>query len=390
MTTALSEEPPNRKIAALLGNGVSIAFNPGLALSKINAGIRARLNEDVPDGDPAAVLTEAANKIDTGDPYIDFESLLGPLDQQHDFIAMMAEYARIIGKTDETAAEHLKASAQFVRDVRRTGTSFALEIIDAQSRASWDRMEGLTGFVTGLRAAAGGQRLTIANLNYDSLVMACLSDGYSGEFCDLARGYGASFFEVLHGVQWVGHPLRQIADFPPTRKTRLIHLHGSLTWLKQPGSGLIYRFRTEDLRMYDFWEKWRDGETDWQPVVVLTNQTAKTEVVKEQPYALAYSVTEESLIESDRWLIAGYSFRDECVNEMLARAWKARVRKPDILVIGHGDSPSTAEVLKAIGHHWWEDADPSAFLTIERGGLEAAMASDAWNRWADMPSAEAA
>lgn len=384
----MSTRPPNRKIATLLGNGVSIAFNPELALPKINAELRERLNRDVPGDDPAAVLTSAANSIDTGDPYSDFEALLGPLDQQHDFISMMAEYARIIGQTDQTAAEHLTASAEFVRDVRRTGTSFALEIIDEHSTADWERMDGLAQFVAGLHAAAGGQRLTIANLNYDSLVMACLTEKFRDSFCDMARGDKRGVFEVLEGEFWVGSPVRTCVDFPVYRKTRLIHLHGSLTWLRSP-DGTVYRFRTEDLRWHNFWEKWRNNETDWQPVVVLTNQTAKTEVVKEEPYALAYSVTEEELIEADRWLIAGYSFRDECVNQTLARAWHARETEPDVLVIGYGDSPTEDEILRAFGHPWaWHPED--SFLTVERGGLGAAISSEAWKRWANLPDANVA
>lgn len=381
---------PNRRVAALLGNGVSIAFNPELALPKINEELRQRLNRDVEEGDPASVLTAAANRIDTGDPYEDFEALLGPLDQQYDFIKMMAKYAAIIGEKNAQAYAHLVGAADFVRDVRRTGTSFALEIIDERSHASIDEMEqqGAYEFIDRLIDSADGQRLTIANLNYDNLAMAALAHNHDNEFCDMARGYPRTLHEVVDEFPWVGYPLRENADFPGYRRVRLLHLHGSLTWLQAP-DGKIYRFGTDQLRLGNFWEKWRDNETGWQPVVVLTNQTSKAEVVKEQPYAMAYAESEQSFIEADRWLIAGYSFRDECVNNMLARAWAARKTPPQILVITYGDELTDGEIYHGVGYRWWED-EANGFIEVVRDGLPEALDSDKWKRWAEVDEANAA
>lgn len=380
---------PNRRVAALLGNGVSIAFNNELALPKINDELRQRLNRDVEEGDPASVLTEAANKIDTGDPYTDFESLLGPLDQQYDFIDMMAKYAAIIGKANEGAAKSLNEAATFVRQVRRTGTSFALEIISERSKASTDDMDGIYGFVDALVDAAGSARLTIANLNYDSLAMAALSHSHGHRFCDMARGYGEERLEIAEGVVLTGYPLRTSPNFPTERNVRLLHLHGSLTWLRSP-EGKVYRFATCDLRDHKFWDLWRNNLTSWQPVVVLTNQTAKTDVVKEEPYALAYATSEAEFVNSDRWLIAGYSFRDECVNNMLARAWAARETRPQILVIAHGKEPGLGAILHGVGYRWWEDEGASGFIDVVRMGLPDALTTPEWKRWAGIAKADAA
>lgn len=381
----------NQDIAALLGNGVSIAFNPELALPRINDALRERFNASVPEGDPASVLVEAANKIDTGDPYTDFEALLGPLDQQYDFIQMVRQYAQIIAPSDPTAADHLQASAEFLRDIRRTGTSFALETIAARSAAYMDDREGLNAFIDALVIAKRGGRLTIANLNYDSLVLASLAERHQGEFCDLAWGYRGGMFEVLDGLSFEGHLLRGGADdFPRNRAIRLLHLHGSLTWLRNT-EGQVYRFRASSLRDFRYWEKWRNDETDWQPVVVLTNQSAKTKLVTQEPYALAYSMTEEDFVKADRWLIAGYSFRDECVNAMLARAWEKRATPPDIMVIGFGADPSEDVVLRAIGYDPFVDAhhDPSTFLSIDRTGVESAIDGTPWSSW-ELPKRERA
>lgn len=54
-----------------------------------------------------------------------------------------------------------------------------------------------------------------------------------------------------------------MADCLP-RRTRLIHLHGSLTWLRNPQTGKVYRFRIEELRAINYWHAWRDGGTKWE------------------------------------------------------------------------------------------------------------------------------
>lgn len=129
--------------------------------------------------------------------------------------------------------------------------------------------------------AAPGGTITIGNLNYDLLALASLSGLCGNKLCDLAYGHIGGQFEI--GSPWdplVGRLLRtQLSDFSQGggRSIKLVHLHGSLTFLKNPATGITYKFPIDYLRMSDHWAKWRDAKTEWEPQVVLTNQSAKSE-----------------------------------------------------------------------------------------------------------------
>jgi hypothetical protein len=181
---------------------------------------------------------------------------------------------------------------------------------------------------------------TVATLNYDGLLhYGFLHDSDGSDWCDMADGRGrqvepADFSDGFPLPSW---PLRTSMNFVNNR-ARLLNLHGSLGWLRHSSSSLVpYRkFRLDDLRGSDYWSKLNRGETDWEPVVVLTS--AKDSVPERYPYSLAYGALQASLVESDHWLIAGYGFGDSPVNDTFRRAVAARRRlgaaEPRVLIIG--------------------------------------------------------
>jgi hypothetical protein len=382
---------PNRQVAALVGNGLSMAANADLGLASINAELRARLNQQVHGGDaPATLLSELARATDPGDSYADFESLLGPLDQLKLQMNMLFRYSRIVGPKDVTASDHLAGAAQFIQNLSRTGTGHALEIIAQRSVAAWGRTQPVDDFIRALVDACDGQRLVIGNLNYDSLVMASLTNLYQPRFCDLADGRTNCEEELLPGTPLPCQRLRTTSCFPVDRQIRLVHLHGSLAWWRSP-AGVDYRFHIDDIRALHAFREWRQQETQWTPSVVLTNQPTKTKIVQLPPFALAYEVFRKALVQADRWIIAGYSFRDACVNAMLAEAWAKRgwERRPEILVVTYGNDLPEETVLDAIG--WSSSSAPaSAFPSIDRNGIQAAPREMAWAMWNAKPRAASA
>jgi SIR2-like domain len=380
--------PVNHSIAALLGNGVSIAYNPELQLGRINDEICRRLNEEASAGgtEQIQLLQRAASKINTGDPTADFEALLGPFGQYREGIELVLHIARLTG--DNSLLQNaLQLSADYMESIRRAGVGHALEVIAQQSRATVTGNAEVRDLVDALVAAMGVGRLTIGNLNYDSLVMAALSNAWASEFCDLTDGrLDDVVVDVVPGAAMVGRPLRQGPSFPMNRPIRLLHLHGSLTWLREPGpNGRVFRFDAAGMRSSNYWKAYRDGTTDWTPEVVLTTQVSKSIEVTKYPFSLAYESFFDRLVVADRWFIGGYSFRDQCVNEMLARAWRARKDVPQIYVVTLGKEPRRRDVLSAIGWVDWSDPDPDDFLIINRSGIQSALRSSDWKWFAELP-----
>ncbi len=384
--------PPPQDLAVLVGNGLSIAFNPQLAIPKINAEIVDRLNRAGALGTtPALVMQQVAQNLmqGSGDAYSNFEALLGPFDQQVDSLKMLRQLADLAGPHSLLVGNALDLSAQFIDDLRRYGVSHALEIIASRSKANHDLRQGVHDFVTAIVKASGGGHVTIGNLNYDSLVLAALTHLYDADLCDMADGRAfPQTHEVVDGLDWgiPARPLRVVGDYPMRRRIRLLHLHGSLTWLRAPGtSGAqgVYRFEIEPLRSAGYWEAWREGRSGWTPEVVLTNQTTKDALVRRYPFSLAYDSFYQRLLTSDRWLIAGYSFGDGCVNDLLARAWAARRVTPQVMIVARSSTPTEDRILEALafdpilGGH----PDPNRWLHIFRGGLEKAPGSAAWAQW---------
>lgn len=379
-------------VVALIGNGVSVAFNTDLAMRELTAAIIEKINEGG-DGDASQALLSLVNDLPEDSAREDFEALIGPLDRLSETIKAFGALSHLATRASEDVQSDLKGASAFFDDVRRTGVSIALETIDERAYASEPDMRVITDFVDAIGEAAGtGSKVTIANLNYDSLVMKALISEQDPKVCDMADGRVHKKIQrdiVGEGKKRVGHPLRAASDFDAEfmRKQRvlLLHLHGSVSWLRSPepeDGGQVFRFKISTLRSDGFWAAWRAGRTNWEPVVVLTNQQHKSATVAEPPFSIAYDQFRERLKTSGRWMIAGYSFRDQCVNDVLREVWRERQGvETRIMVVAYGDDLQEAVILDALGYDSEMDAVPSEFLTISRGGIQAAPASQEWLTW---------
>ncbi len=372
------------QLALLMGNGVSIAANKDLFIPTLTREIRERFeNIDPAREAPDRVLARlAARGKETGDPYKDFEAMIGPLDQQGENLRDLKELAELVGQESKAVRNALTTIESFVSGLRRLGVGHALDIIASKSVAHFDQRVIVEDFLAAALGVVDG-RITIGNLNYDSLGMAGLINVAGSQMCDMVYGYNPREFDILgNGVEIVGARMRtSVGDFPANRRIRLVHPHGSLTWLRNPETGRVYRFDIGDLRNLDYWAAWRDGKTEWQPQVVLTNQSAKSSVVASQPFSLAYDVLYNRLVTADRWLIAGYSFRDECVNDLLASAWDDREDVPDVMVVTYGDGLTEEDILTGIGFNAFTDPTPDVFLNVCRCGIADAVKCPSWHRW---------
>lgn len=380
-----SKKDPPQNIAVLMGNGFSIAFNENLVIPKITQEITKRLDQaGEAGGDAAQMMQEVAQRLRIQHADTNFEALVAPFDEIGDVTRMMERLAGLAGDRALKVVQALRDSAKFAHDLRRHAVSHILDVIATESAASLDLRDGVEKFITGIVDASRGGEVTFGNLNYDSILMAVLVDLYRDSLCDLTDPRkGVVFTEVVPGWAMSGGHLRLIGDLPRNRRITLLHLHGSLTWLHNTKTGAYVRFGIDVMRRARFWKAWREGKTDWEPVVVLTNQDTKTSLVKEYPFALAYETFYSRLLTADKWLIAGASLQDECVNEMLQRAFRARSTVPQVMVVTKGAWPTERQVLDAVGYDpvWGNDPDPEKWLTILRDGIDEAVASFDWMWW---------
>lgn len=381
----MTDRPPFRDVAVLLGNGLSIAFNPKLTIPSITQGIITRLDEAGEADDPASVLMqEVAQRLRINNADSNFEALVAPFDEIVDVTKMMDRLAGIAGDRKLKVQKSLRESAQFAQDVRRHAVSHVLDVIASQSKARHHLIGGVHQFINAVVDSAHGGEVTFGNLNYDSLVMAALCNLYESKMCDLTDGrYGLKDIEVVPNFPMSGRPLRTTGNMPMNRKIALLHLHGSLTWLHNPQNKQYYRFGIDDMRSGQYWTAWREGDTDWEPVVVLTNQTTKNTLVKQYPFSLAYRTFEQRLLTADRWLIAGASLGDDCMNEVLKRVWARRETLPSVLVVTKGEWPTEKHILDSLGYDpvWGGDPDSGKWLEVHRGGIETAPDSWEWFIW---------
>lgn len=364
----------------LVGNGLSIAFNPELNLRTITQEMIDRISSEGEDGDDvvAAMREIAARALPDGaNTDDDFEVLVGAFGAESRTLSYLQELADLVSPQDENLRDAIKLVSAFAERVRDTGLSHVLQVIFERSHAYESESEPLRAFVRGILGGFAGQ-VAIANLNYDTLLLAALlNECDRDELADMASGYKRvtvhSEGETIRRVP----ALREVAaDFPADRRVRLLHLHGSVTYWSDREKDVFAKLDTSFLRNYDQWEAVRQQDTDVRPVVVLANQRDKATTVTEYPFSLAYEMFKRGLARADKWLIVGYSFRDDPINAALRDEFIGRVEKPSVLVVTHGSYPTRREIRRAFG--WGAEDGKAHWLTVNREGAFDLMASDEW------------
>jgi len=361
---------------ALVGNGLSIAYNADLEIPNLTRDLLSRFS--VAGGDLAAIASDVDPESSSG-----FEDLLGPFDSAARVLEALP------GITSPEFAQRLQIignAASAARHLYREGTSEVLGLIADASHGRFEEHVHVERFCQALADLGPASDLTVATLNYDGL----LHSGFLRSYIDFegttqvlpisdmadGRSRDRSCPDFAGGDSLESGRLRGSPDFMKDRSW-VLNLHGSLGWLRRDG-GEYRKFRIEDLRASRYWEKLRDGETEWEPVVVLTNQ--KGDMPRRYPFSVAYEAFRTQLVLADRWLIVGYGFGDDPVNTTLRQAVADRSRAgaapPRVLVVGFGDEGRVLREARQVLRIDRESIRASAI------GLPAALESGKWNEWA--------
>ena len=374
----------DQNLAVLVGNGLSVGFNPSLSLVSITEEMMRRIERDDEGGYDAvnAMRAIAERALPNGATSSeDFEVLVGAFGSERETLSSFRDLAKLIRPTSKKLRRALKRASAFAEEVRDAGVSHVLEVIYERSYAAEDEMEQLREFVRRVTGDIEGD-VTIANLNYDTLMLAALMAVREGQFADMAHG-GRRTSITLGGQNYRVPVLRRTDDFP-NKRIKLLHLHGSLTYWTAAKVDKFVKLNTSMLRENDIFGSIRQRTTKLRPVIVLANQKDKRGAVGRYPFALAYEVFKKSLERSTRWLIVGYSFRDEVINEMLRDVFVADDGLVNVLVVTKGEGLSRSEVETALGWDEETDGNSVSWLSFFRDGAESLMSSDEWDTFRNL------
>lgn len=370
------------RYCVLLGNGASIAYDASLSIARLTQALRDEfLDLGAIDGEKA--LRDHARAIDGDDPE-GFEDLLGPVEAATEALPALKKLTGFpdVAQVDDS----LDDTIEFLGQVHSMGLGFTLELIAGRTkgaRQEWHTViKRLSEDLRGLAVDAG--QITVATLNYDGLLHSGLLEHCPEDICDLASGKWrhTGHHRVVHGgPQLEGQRLRTTNNLPDD-KLAILQLHGSLGWL-QDQDGEIWSFKLDDLRTDDlgsdqsYWKALREQRTDWVPKLVLTNR--KNRAVDGQPFALAYEAFRDRLLDSDRWLIAGYGFADVPVNRAFQDAFSEHSHAGDVrlLVVDHEvpDDELKTKVSASLGI-------PEDQIEVDTSGLPEALNGARWTAWA--------
>src|SRR5262249_1247403 len=122
-----------------------------------------------------------------GDPETDFEALIGAFGGQSDILMDLSKFAELMKNSDPEIANAIREVRKFVGEVQRRGIGHTLEIIAERSYSDTGRREPLANFFA-LLLDEFQDSVTVANLNYDTLVLSVLAESYGEILSDMADG----------------------------------------------------------------------------------------------------------------------------------------------------------------------------------------------------------
>lgn len=370
-----------RSVSVLVGNGLSIAFNPDLNLQSITEEVLRRI-EDADGGDVILAMKEIAERAlpDGATSAEDFEVLVGAFGAESRTLDVLDTLAALTQPTDKKLRKAILRVSKFAEQVRDTGVSHVLEVIAERSHAYVDEAQSLYDLVTEITGSFDG-RVVVGNLNYDTLLLAALLTVCQAELVDMGHGYRRVKVLVDDRVEREVQALRSSsADFPRSKRVQLLQLHGSLTFWATRDRKIHAKLPKEMLDDGDQWRAIREKTTNVRPVVVLANRKDKAEHVAQFPFELAYKMFSNGLAEANHWLIIGYSFKDDPVNAVLRAEFIDRDPKPRVFVVTYGDEPRRRTVERAFG--WGaEDGASKKWLTFNREGASGVETSNDWHEF---------
>jgi SIR2-like protein len=327
---------------AVIGNGLSVSASLDFRLAPLTTAVRNDLDAL---GGGLLQRLDAAGALLVPDrhafnPTGNFEHLLGPLDRLA--ILLRGPLLQIVGQVSGQQPA-LQAAADAVDELYVRGVGVVLRVVDSRALTQVPIRTVVDWMLGGL---GPDDEASVYTVNYDSLLDRWLLDARSrpgdhphvrldDEFAALTPQSERVVVLPGVGIQDLRLiPLRP-ADLPRPGTVHLYHLHGASHWVDHEGETWKAR-DIDDLRTRNVFVRWAAGEAlPIRPRLILTDQKARA--VALEPFARSYAALGEDLSKADRVMIAGYSFGDVPLNEVLARGWRTRTNTSSWLVVDHAN-----------------------------------------------------
>lgn len=206
--------------------------------------------------------------------------------------------------------------------------------------------------------ATSSNRWDIATLNYDTCIEQSLNnyeDGFVATSYNFKRFNPAILFK--------------------TKKTRIMHLHGSINYgfgrttdnpneyALEDDFNDIHKFRSFEEANGSWTGRSTNTAQSREEAVIgpLITGMRKTDKVITYPYSSYYSELQNAIIKNERLLVIGYSFGDLHFNKILERIPRIHGSKRKIVVITYFNKPVWHPVWTAMG--WPENRDMFIFIS---------------------------
>lgn len=139
-----------RSVAVLVGNGLSIAYNPELNLRSITEEVLKRIKEADGEGVVKAMKEIAEHALPDGaNSAEDFEVLVGAFGSQTRTLGILSTLAELRLPLETSLQQSIRDVANFAEVVRDNGISHVLEVIAERSRTDADSARPFIGLLGG-------------------------------------------------------------------------------------------------------------------------------------------------------------------------------------------------------------------------------------------------
>lgn len=380
-----SNNRSGRSVAVLVGNGLSVSCSEKLKLDNLTAEAYTALKTEQGD-EVSKALWELAEAIER-EEYNgnDFESVIGALEDVIGYLRSSESIVKTVADQRAQDPIDIGAVVAIYREAYLIAACHVLERARVASASKHELEEEHLREIVSELHSSNAEYVTFFNLNYDTLLYRImsdmLSDGFS--FYDLANGRGKRIKIGKLDFIPLRSSVKDLHEIQADYRVGLIHLHGSLAfWRKgEMDSSDVYKAQSvKDLDDDLWWKNVRGGAEDYYPAVVLSNVRNKSKHLGTQPFQLAYEFLEDQLTESKQWLIIGYSFRDEGVNQLLRRCFDFKWRSNDLPTVLVCDTNAAIRTKVEEIFGWIPDIDgPSeTWLSICFAGAKQLVGSAEW------------
>lgn len=305
----------------LTGNGLSIALNPEFSISNITENFFKRLKPE----HRAFVehhISEHTNKNNFEECIATIETFYDALHDQLEFFSEGKYGNKFIIDYGLNLTE-IKKHEQSIRASIDLYMALILEIIDRNVKKH-KIQEKLPNFVKWLASIIiTNNDVDLFTLNYDLLLETILLSLDSVQFMEFYDQAGP-WFAISEDRSISKNIYRHY--FNPEKalkkrksyRTKLYHLHGSLSSFKDLKNKKIFKVKTETIRKYNVYR--RISELNIVPSIITGGR--KNEKIREEPFQFYYTeLLAKMSIEDqlcDELYIIGYSFSDDHINRAIS------------------------------------------------------------------------